>query len=393
VKPKVYFEADMGVGTGSGRTDSINGRVEAFGQTDKADTRNAAGKASTGEASTGEASAGDTASNPTASKAAVDGSTSAGAASGKPATRFSAVGLTRRTSQHLEATTLYRPTTLLYMSAMTFLLVPVLTLVDIPLARYFASQPFPSELRSTMELTLVFSHGTGVFLILLAFVLMAPRRRWHVPRLATLALGGGALATIAKMFVLRPRPQEINLEHASFETAWLWVFDWDLSQVTMFDSSTRAFPSANVVTATALTIGLWVTLPRGRPLFGLVWFGVLLQRLQSGSHFPSDVCGGVAFGMFWAFVCFHPRWLGTMFDKLVPERKRDSRKRVGQISVATDTGNLNTAVRNEPERDDLTRPSEVPVPNMKREVGAPADDSENGHPVGRSDGERSERAA
>lgn len=316
MKPKVYFDADVGGGAGAGRPAPISQESADRGTSPHANT-DSDSPVHLPEESTRENS-----------------------------TRTVRSGLSHRTAaRHLEATTLYRPTTLLYMAAIFFLLVPVLTLVDIPLARYFASDPFPSELRSTMELTLVFSHGTGVFLILLALLLMAPRRRWHVPRLAGLALGGGALATMAKMFVLRPRPQGLDLEHAGFETAWLWVFDWDLSQVTMFDASTRAFPSGNVVTATALTIGLWVTLPRGRPLFALVWCGVLLQRLQSGSHFPSDVCGGVAFGLLWAYVCFHPKLLGTLFDKLVPEKRRSSRQMVERPEVALPAGTTASASR------------------------------------------------
>ncbi|MEM9367708.1 MAG: phosphatase PAP2 family protein [Planctomycetota bacterium] len=225
-------------------------------------------------------------------------------------------------NRYADIATLYRPVTLLYMAAITMLLVPLLTLIDLPVARYFSGSPLPRDLDSALELSLVFSHGTGVFLVLLSVILMAPRRRWHVARLATLALGGGAIATIVKMFVIRPRPNQMNLYYAGQETAWLWAFDWDLSQIASFDHATRAFPSGNVVTATALTIGLWIVLPRGRVLFATVWMGVLLQRLNAGSHFLSDVCGGVAFGLLWSYVCFHPGLLGSLLDKLVPERRR-----------------------------------------------------------------------
>ena len=221
-----------------------------------------------------------------------------------------------------DAATLYRPITLVYMAAMILLMVPLLTLIDVTIAQFFQSSPLPRDLDSALELSLVFSHGTGVFFVLLTIMLLAPRLRWQVPRLATLALGGGALATITKMFVLRPRPSSVNLEYVGNESAWLWAFDWDLSEIAAFEASTRAFPSANVVTATALTIGLWIMLPRGRVMFASIWIGVLLQRLNSGNHFLSDVCGGVAIGLLWSFVCYHPKLMGTLFDRMAPEPKR-----------------------------------------------------------------------
>ncbi|PHQ36474.1 phosphatase PAP2 family protein [Rhodopirellula bahusiensis] len=233
-----------------------------------------------------------------------------------------------------DAITLYRPVTLLYMAAMTMMLVPMMTLVDVNIASYFRTAPLPAELDSALELSLVLSHGYGVFVILLAILLMAPKRRWHLPRLATLAMGGGAIATIAKMFVIRPRPSNLNLNHAGHDSAWLWAFDWDLSEVASFDAAMRAFPSGHVVTATAMLIGLWVVVPRGRFLFAMVWMGVLINRVNTSSHFASDVCGGVAFGLFWSYVCFHPRLLGNLFDKMVPEHGRRSRAETSDSSDA-----------------------------------------------------------
>ncbi len=118
-----------------------------------------------------------------------------------------------------------------------------------------------------LDLSLVYAHGSGIFLILVAIILLAPNRRWHVPRLATLAMGSGAVATLTKMFILRPRPNTLKLETATYDYAWIWSFDGTLSKVADFDAGTRAFPSAYLATATALTVGLWVVLPRGRWLF------------------------------------------------------------------------------------------------------------------------------
>lgn len=215
----------------------------------------------------------------------------------------------------------FRMASLLWMAGITLLLVPMATLVDIPIARWFSHQPLPREVTDALDLSLVYSHGSGIFLILVSVILMAPTRRWHVPRLASLALGGGAVATLAKMLVLRPRPNTINLDTATYDYAWIWSFDWTLTHVATFDASTRAFPSAYLATATALTVGLWVVIPRGRPLFVALCAGTMLQRMSCGAHFMSDLCGSAAVGLGWAYVCYHPGLMGRVFDKMEPERE------------------------------------------------------------------------
>ena len=215
--------------------------------------------------------------------------------------------------------TLYRVSTLLWLAGIALLCVPMVTLVDVPIARWFNSNPLDREVAEALDLMRLFSHGWGIFLVLSAILLLFPQKRWHVPRLAALAMGAGAVSTLAKMVVLRPRPNGLNLEIASYDSAWLWAFDWNLEQVAAFDASTRAFPSSNMATAIALTVGLWVVLPRGRWLFAMVCVGTLLQRLQCGSHFFSDLFGGAAFGLLWAYTCLHPSMLDSIFDKMEPE--------------------------------------------------------------------------
>jgi len=232
-------------------------------------------------------------------------------------------------NQLTDVTSQFQLTRLLWLAGISLLFVPVATLIDVPIARWFASDPLSNELSETFGHAAVYAHGFGVFLILVSVVLLSPERRWHVPRLATLALGAGAVATLAKLFILRPRPgsEYINLNSHSQESAWAWAFDWSLSQVASFDASTRAFPSANVATATALTVGLLVLLPRGRWLFLALCFGAMLQRLNSGGHFLSDLFGSAAVGLAWAYVCHHPSLLGSIFDKMEPE-KSDRRRRL-----------------------------------------------------------------
>jgi membrane-associated phospholipid phosphatase len=214
----------------------------------------------------------------------------------------------------------FRITSLLWMAGISFLIVPMTTLIDVPIARWFSRDPLPREVGQALDLSLVYAHGSGIFAILVGVILLAPRCRWRVPRLATLALGAGAVSTLAKMFVLRPRPNTLNLDAAAYDHAWIWSFDWTLSQVATFDASTRAFPSASLATATALTVGLCVVLPRGRWLFIAFCVGTMLQRLYCGSHFLSDLFGSAGVGLGWSYVCYHPRLMGTLFEKLEPEK-------------------------------------------------------------------------
>jgi len=225
---------------------------------------------------------------------------------------------------------------LLWLAGMLMLSVPMMTLLDITAARWFATDPLPRELFNALELMRVFSHASGVSLVLFGIFLMAPNCRWHLPRLATLAIGAGAVATLAKMFVLRPRPTGLNLDVASIDTAWLWAFDWSLSQVAAFDASTRAFPSGNMATAMALTVGLWIVLPKGRLLFATICLGTVMQRMACGAHFPSDILGGAAFGCLWAYACYHPKILGNLFDKMQPEFEPKRRHRRRTENVGSD---------------------------------------------------------
>ncbi len=219
-----------------------------------------------------------------------------------------------------DITAKFRMASLLWMACICMLLVPMATLIDVPISRWFSELSLPREVVDTLDFSLVYAHGTGIFFILVCVILLAPDCRWHVPRLATLAMGGGAVATLTKMFVLRPRPNTFNFDVATYDYAWIWSFDWTLSQVATFDASTRAFPSAYLATATALTVGLWVVFPRGRYLFLALCIGTMLQRLHSGAHFLSDLSGSAAVGLGWAYVCYHPALMGTIFEKMEPER-------------------------------------------------------------------------
>jgi len=231
-----------------------------------------------------------------------------------------------------------RPGLLLWAVVFAAFSVPLATLVDIPLARWFQEDPLPGDFVRTLELIRFYAHGSGVFFIFLSLFLLAPEKRSLLPRLVTMVAGASAVATISKMFVLRLRPTQIHLELATVESAWWWRFDWSLEHVAMFDASSRSFPSGNMATAVALTIGLCLATPRGRWLFMMFCGLTIMQRLQSGSHFFSDVVGGAAFGLLWSYFCLHPKLLGSLFDKL--EAGEDAPRRNQPIDQSLPIGGM-----------------------------------------------------
>lgn len=215
-----------------------------------------------------------------------------------------------------EETRKFHLAALLWLSVISLLLVPMATLLDIPIARWCQEDALPQEVSKMLDLSLIYAHGSGIFLILVAIMMMAPTKRWKMPRLATLALGSGAVATLVKMFVLRPRPNSLKLDLATNEHAWIWSFDWTLARIAEYDAGMRAFPSGYLATATALTVGLWTVVPRGRPLFLAFCIGTMLQRMYCGSHFLSDLFGSAAVGLGWCYICYHPKLIGNVFDKM-----------------------------------------------------------------------------
>ena len=255
----------------------------------------------------------------------------------------------------------FRLASLLWIAGISLLMVPMATLFDVSIARWIATDPLPSYVGRVLDLSVYYAQGSGVFLMLTAVILLMPRRRWCVPRLASLAMGAGAVATLAKMFVLRPRPNILYLDAASYDYAWIWAFDWNLSQVATFDASTRAFPSASLATATALTVGLWAVQPKGRWLFVSLCVGTMLQRAFCGAHFVSDLFGSASVGLGWAYVCYHPSLMGSVFDKMEPGREARVQRRFHKKSE------LSKSLQKPQQKTQQNPVAEVPSESIQRD--------------------------
>jgi membrane-associated phospholipid phosphatase len=110
--------------------------------------------------------------------------------------------------------------------------------------------------------------------------------------LAVLATGFATEAVTIKMMKEHfsyPRP------YAVFEVKDIHVLEYRLDP----EDAHHSFPSGHALFITLMVVGLWPVLTRN-----LRWSGILLiagagwSRIALGMHFPADVAGGVALGLF-----------------------------------------------------------------------------------------------
>jgi membrane-associated phospholipid phosphatase len=162
--------------------------------------------------------------------------------------------------------------------------------LDLPIARYFAKEPWRGDLNTTVRLCEAFGYGLTAAFILLAAAALDPRGWRVLPRLAISTYGAGLAADAMKLFVGRHRPKDI--EHVA-ATALDTFTTWANHQHTHL---TQSFPSAHTATATGLACGLAFFYPRGWWLFAILAALCGLQRMHSLNHYLSDVLAGAAIG-------------------------------------------------------------------------------------------------
>ena len=129
----------------------------------------------------------------------------------------------------------------------------------------------------------------GYFWILLAVALLIPKQTRPAGIAALLALSVGALITnvAVKNIVARTRPYEVI----------------DGLAILIERQKDFSFPSGHTNASFAAAFALFKTLPARWGAAALVLAGLIaLSRLYVGVHYPSDVLGGVLFGLFAGWV-------------------------------------------------------------------------------------------
>lgn len=183
---------------------------------------------------------------------------------------------------------------------------------DVPISEAIVRWDWPSDLRKLVTLSEVFSHGTGVIVILLVIFVTVPDIRLKMWRLAACPIMGGVSSNLTKLMIARYRPQyfyqlaresgpDVPLEvENTFDGWWPVINPEQLGQHLV-----QSFPSAHTTTAFAFAVGLSWAFPRGRYLFFALAILAGLQRIDSQSHWPSDVFFGAGLGtLVGALVCY-----------------------------------------------------------------------------------------
>jgi membrane-associated phospholipid phosphatase len=182
--------------------------------------------------------------------------------------------------------------------------------VDIPMARWAATDGVPEVIEDVVARTEAFAHGVGIVIVLLAVAVLDPRRRWALPRIILGVAGAGLLVNSLKLLVCRTRPQWLDLTDPAVQSfkGWLPLFT--------VGSTDRSTPSAHTAAVIALAVVLSWLYPRGRWLFGSIAFLGAFERIVVGAHFTSDVFWGAATGWFVArgFIAGH--LTKSRFDRL-----------------------------------------------------------------------------
>ena len=119
-----------------------------------------------------------------------------------------------------------------------------------------------------------------------------PSRLKVIARLLAMSLGAGLVVDIFKLLIERTRPRAI-----AELTGWGWESFQSILPMFSAGSNGQSFPSAHSATAAGLSVGLFALAPHGRWFFLLPTVLVMLQRVESRAHFPSDVFFGAAVGL------------------------------------------------------------------------------------------------
>jgi len=183
-------------------------------------------------------------------------------------------------------------------------------LVDVSVAQFVELGKVPGDLKSLVRLSEAFAYGGTVGLIILLAAVLDPRGWRVVPRLAITAFGAGLLADAGKLLVARERPSVADASGPILDTFVGWF--------PLFQGNHRlqSFPSGHTATAVGLAVALSTLYPRGWWLFAAIAALSGFQRIESESHFLSDVLVGAAIGCLVGAGCTASTLLGRWLTKI-----------------------------------------------------------------------------
>ena len=182
------------------------------------------------------------------------------------------------------------------------LLTPVAMLIlDHPIAQWAANhQPhsfFQEELWHCIMRFEVFGHFVGVIFVVVAIFLLDPSKRQRLPQLVGVIVASDMVAVFFKSLVVRFRPRFFFHEDFTGHAQTVWQSFDGMEMLKSMFGDTASFPSGHSAVAWSLAIALAWLYPQGRRFFIFLAAMVMVQRVLSSAHFPSDTFAGAAIGI------------------------------------------------------------------------------------------------
>jgi len=148
-----------------------------------------------------------------------------------------------------------------------------------------------------------------------------------IPLVIGSALMAGAISTVIKILVHRPRP---------FADLTIISDGVTLSEA-FFESILQSFPSGHTSTAFALAMALSLLYRQGKHIFFSFAALAGIQRIISQNHFPSDVIAGALVGVISAQIMLVLVQRRLKINALPPKPRQltnsDSQQSLGNIST------------------------------------------------------------
>ena len=196
-------------------------------------------------------------------------------------------------------------------------LAAIALVVDVSVASFVKLGKVPGDLKSLVRLSEAFAYGGTVGLIILLAAVLDPRGWRVMPRLAITALGAGLVADGVKLLVARQRPSIVEASAQVLDTFVGWL------PLVQGNHRIQSFPSGHTATAVGLAVALSTLYPRGWWLFAAIAALSGFQRIESESHFLSDVLVGAAIGCLVGAGCTASTRLGRWLAKIESAAPRE----------------------------------------------------------------------